>query len=73
MVDAYKILKDLLIIKFDELFNEMELHKHDNIEEAQEKVFSLVISKRNKKNEKLKSSTKHKSDDEDSSSKMAHW
>ena len=84
MVDAYKVSKDLSIVKLDEFFCEMELHELAN-KGQKEKGIALVAEekskegrrKKEKKKEKeiVSSSSSSESDDEgeSSSSEMANF
>ena len=83
MVDAYKVSKDLSIVKLDEFFCEMELHELANTVQK-EKGIALVAGEkskdgRRKKEKKEKeiptSSSSSESDDEggSSSSEMANF
>ena len=85
MVDAYKVSKDLSIVKLDEFFCEMELHELAN-KGQKEKGIALVAGERSKDGRRKKEKKKEKeissstssseSDDEgesSSSSEMANF
>ena len=84
MVDAYKVSRDLSIVKLDELFCELELHEQANTSHK-EKGIALVAGEKSKKKHKEKKKEKKESsseseqdsdsdsDEELSSSEMANF
>lgn len=78
VIDAYEVLRDLLIVKIDEFFYEIELHEQDNLQ-PKDKDISLIVGQKKSKNKKkendssFKSEHKSESEDEDTLREMEHF